>query len=86
MKKQRWDLCIALSLVILCVWASLASATTIPATPLAAGQESALVGAGSDACDFVGGFAVGLSVVSLFGCAICAGGAFVLGVGHFIMC
>ncbi len=47
-------------------------------------QQASAVG--GDACEFAGGFALGLGVAGLFGCVVCGGGALVLGAARFLMC
>jgi hypothetical protein len=64
-----------LSIVVLCALISLGSATLIPGSQtLSAAAEGLAVG-GSNCSDFMDGFAVGMGIAALFGCAWCAAGA-----------
>ncbi len=64
-----------LSLVVLCAMVSLASATMIAGPQaLSAAAEGSIIG-GSNCSDFMDGFAVGMGIGVLFGCAWCAVGA-----------
>jgi hypothetical protein len=61
-------------MVLLCATVSLLSAAGNGSHSLQAAAESMAIG-GSNCSDFMDGFAVGMGIGALFGCALCAAGA-----------
>jgi len=75
-----------LLIALLCITVSLTSSTLTAGTDsLSAAAENTTVG-GSDCSDFLNGFAIGLGIGALFGCAFCPAGAVMAKAVELIAC
>jgi hypothetical protein len=75
----------ALMMALLCFTVAFTSSASAGTSWMSTAAESRAVG-GNDCGDFLNGFAVGMGVASLFGCAWCPAGVVVAKVAQILVC